>query len=120
MNFYWTAKSIPELKHLPDGEREAVWHECRFQPYRRWQMWVVTLLPVVLFLGAGALGLRIDVSAGLRLPICGTIFSLLGVVSGTFAITQTHARLIRPCLRDYLASLPSSIAAANVLTQRGH
>jgi hypothetical protein len=49
MRIAFTVRSIPELAHLPDERRAAVWQRCHPKAFRHWQTWLALLMSLGLF-----------------------------------------------------------------------
>jgi len=75
MKLYWSYKSIPELKHLPESERRKIFSYYWKRLPRTWQFWVF-LIPYALILpwvhrtyGFWAVFLGIVILVLIKLPI---------------------------------------------------
>jgi hypothetical protein len=89
MSVYWTVKSIPELKNIPESERGKVWRA--FFRTLSWKEW--KYLCIFLIAGFGA------VIGDHVLPFWGC---LVGATIGGFISGQIAIEYLRPRLREYL------------------
>ena len=119
MTFYVTLKSIPELTQLPAGLRWRAWLACVPKTFRHWQTWLACAaaeMPILVFFvlliwfAPSSLMALAESSRNFWLPI---ILTGLGVAvvsaPGILVFSHIQSEVIRPYLRDYLASRSKSI-----------
>jgi hypothetical protein len=112
MKIYFSLGAIPELSALPRGERVMAYHACRKHASRHWQVWLGSLLGLVVGVAAGiaALYLLLEWHPLGRLPT----YFIAGVACGALIVGITGyirslfvAHYIRPCLREYVSTQSS-------------
>ncbi len=97
--FFWSSKSIPELRDLPSEERDRIWKAAVRKAGTRWDVTIsailLGILPVIVL---NRIGSKWPLSLYL---LCLAIWSLLG----HFAFLQWHATILRPLIWEHIPGL---------------
>ena len=114
MTFYCSLKSIPELTHLPARMRWRAWWACVNKTSRHWQTWlayaaagapILVYFALFIWLAPSSLLASSESDRDLWLPIVlAGIGVLLVSVPGILIFSHIQCEIIRPYLREYLAT----------------
>lgn len=116
MHFYWTLKSVPELRGLESSQRRVAWRACAWRALCHWQTWAAFLGAAVLMPTAGFLGLVVDgqthlllggtpeLNDAMRPPLKAVLLMNSSGIIGLIVSMQVLFRMTRPHLSRYVES----------------
>jgi hypothetical protein len=99
---YLTARSIPELTHVPPAERRRILRRCAPMTYRHWQAWAALFVSGVC-VGLGAYVGWVASAGRWGGPWVGAV---IGAAIGGGVLGQVKGALVRPYVRAELRSQP--------------
>jgi hypothetical protein len=99
MSIYWSWKSLPEWRELPENERKIIWKKCYSKTLKHWQTWVAFFGCIAYVWLGRFLVIKIWTSF-----IGELIGAALGGAIGGFILGQVIVAMGRRHIRDYLNS----------------
>jgi hypothetical protein len=98
MRLYWTTRSIPEIAHLPAGERGRLYQRHMWKVCQHWQAWLALVPHLTMIAAFVAAGFSEDKSR--KYPLLA--LAMAASVGGCLTTTAAWNHLIRRYLQQEL------------------